>query len=69
MGLLVPPADAEALAGALVAVAHDEGLRASAAQAGPLWVRERFSIDRMVEETLAVYSQAIGIHFAGRRDR
>ena len=32
-------------------------------------ISQAFSIDRMVEETLAVYSQAIGIHFAGRRDR
>ncbi|MEY2746705.1 MAG: hypothetical protein RL112_1747, partial [Planctomycetota bacterium] len=61
-GLLVPPRDPEALADALVRVASDEGLARSAAEAGPAWVRERFSIDRMVDETLAVYEQALGVH-------
>lgn len=61
-GLLVPPSDPARLAEAMAAVAGDEALRRSAAAHGPAWVRERFSIDRMVEETLAVYEQATGVH-------
>lgn len=61
-GLLVPPSDPAALADAMCSVAGDGALRRSAAEEGPRWVRERFSIDRMVEETLAVYAQATGVH-------
>jgi glycosyltransferase involved in cell wall biosynthesis len=61
-GLLVPPRDVAALADALVRVSSDAALAASAAEAGPCWVAERFSIDRMVDETLAVYEAALGVH-------
>lgn len=43
-GLLVPPGDAAALAGALLAVAQGGGLRASAARRAPELAEERFSV-------------------------
>jgi glycosyltransferase involved in cell wall biosynthesis len=63
-GVLVPPGDPGALAAALVRIASDAELARSAASTGPAWVAERFSIDRMVDETLAVYEQALGVHLA-----
>lgn len=68
-GLLVPPNDPEALAAALVRVASDAELARSAAASGPAWVEERFSIDRMVDETLAVYEQALGVHLGKPANR
>jgi glycosyltransferase involved in cell wall biosynthesis len=63
-GVLVPPGDPGALAAARVRIASDAELARSAASTGPAWVAERFSIDRMVDETLAVYEQALGVHLA-----
>jgi glycosyltransferase involved in cell wall biosynthesis len=54
-GLLVPPNDSEALSLALVRLAADAGLRLRLAQAGWSRVRAHFGLERMVEETLAVY--------------
>jgi len=54
-GHVVPPRDADALADALIdLLTNDERARAFAA-AGFERVRKRFSVERMVEETLAVY--------------
>jgi glycosyltransferase involved in cell wall biosynthesis len=54
-GLLVPPGDPESLSGALVQLAGDAGLRARLGEAGSRRVRAHFGLERMVEETLAVY--------------
>jgi glycosyltransferase involved in cell wall biosynthesis len=54
-GVLVPPQDPEALAGALGRVWRDGELRGRLAAAGPGWVEERFSVEAMVEGTLGVY--------------
>jgi len=54
-GILVPPADVEALALAFVRLAREPALRTRLAAAGSERVRERFGLERMVEETLAVY--------------
>ena len=54
-GLLVPPSDPEALSLALVRLAADPGLRARLGEAGRERVRAHFGLERMVEETLAVY--------------
>jgi glycosyltransferase involved in cell wall biosynthesis len=51
-GLLVPPDDPEALAGALVAVLRDPG---GLGAAGLARARAEFSVSRMAERTLAVY--------------
>ena len=54
-GLLVPPADPEALSLALTRLAADAGLRARLGLAGESRVRVHFGLERMVAETLAVY--------------
>lgn len=59
-GVLVPPRDAPALARAIVALLRDESLRRRYGQAGLARVRERFTVDRMVAETAAVYSRLVG---------
>lgn len=59
-GLLVPPKDADLLAEAIVRVLKDRSLAASLAAAGAARVREQFSVERMVEETLAVYERLAG---------
>jgi L-malate glycosyltransferase len=59
-GLLVPPHKADALSGAILTLLKDEPLRRRMGEAGLARVRERFSVDRMVDETLAVYERVAG---------
>jgi glycosyltransferase involved in cell wall biosynthesis len=54
-GLLVQPRDHEAMAAALVRLLTDEPARRAMGAAGLARVRERFSAERMVQDTLAVY--------------
>jgi glycosyltransferase involved in cell wall biosynthesis len=54
-GALVPPRDAASLAAAIVRALNDEGWRRRTGEAGLARVRERFTVDRMVEQTAAVY--------------
>jgi L-malate glycosyltransferase len=54
-GALVPPRDAASLAAAIVRALKDEGWRRRTGEAGLARVRERFTVDRMVSETAAVY--------------
>ena len=54
-GTLVPPRDAASLAAAIVQALQDEGWRRRTGEAGLARVRERFTVDRMVSETAAVY--------------
>jgi glycosyltransferase involved in cell wall biosynthesis len=54
-GALVPPRDAASLAAAIVRALNDEGWRRRMGEAGLARVRERFTVDRMVEQTAAVY--------------
>jgi glycosyltransferase involved in cell wall biosynthesis len=63
-GLLVPPRDPEALARAIISVMSDSKLVRDLGTAGRRTVRDRFTIDRMVDETLAVYYRVL---FAKRR--
>jgi glycosyltransferase involved in cell wall biosynthesis len=56
-GFLVPPRDAEAMAGAIVRLLTDDGLRRRMGDAGLARVRNRFSAERMVQETLDVYER------------
>ena len=49
-GILVPPADADALAESLSRLASEPELRAELAQAGRLRVEERFDVERVAEE-------------------
>jgi glycosyltransferase involved in cell wall biosynthesis/GT2 family glycosyltransferase len=59
-GLLVPPDDAGALAGALVRLAGDAALRARLGAAARERVRERYGVERMVRETIEFYLTLIG---------
>jgi glycosyltransferase involved in cell wall biosynthesis len=59
-GLLAPPRDGKALAEAILQMLQDGPGRRRAAEAGFARVRERFSVGRMVEQTLAVYADAAG---------
>jgi glycosyltransferase involved in cell wall biosynthesis len=56
-GRVVPPGDAGALAAALVEVLQDRARREAMGAAGRRRFLERFTADRMVEETLAVYAE------------
>jgi glycosyltransferase involved in cell wall biosynthesis len=68
-GLLVPPGDPAALADALVQLCQDAALRRRLGLAGYRRVREYFSADRMVEETLAVYHEALAARGFGAMAR
>ena len=54
-GLLVPPRDHEAMADAIVRLLTDEHARRAMGAAGEARVREHFSAERMVQDTLEVY--------------
>ena len=56
-GRLVPPRDPEALAAALVEALQDPARRDAWGRAGRKRFEERFTADRMVEATLAVYAE------------
>ena len=55
-GLLVPPSDSAALAQAMLRLARDPDLRARLGRAGRERVGKVFGLERMVDETLAVYA-------------
>jgi glycosyltransferase involved in cell wall biosynthesis len=56
-GLLVPPHDAAALAGAIVKLLKDSALRTRMADAGLERVGTQFSVEKMVDGTLAAYGR------------
>lgn len=58
-GLLVPPGDHRALAGAITRLLGDSGFRARLGQTARERVIREFSADRMVEETTKVYTQVV----------
>jgi L-malate glycosyltransferase len=57
-GLLVPPRDHAAMADAIVRLLRDPVVRAEMAAAGEARVRAKFSVERMVDDTLNVYRRA-----------
>ncbi len=59
-GLLVPADDPAALAEGMVRLARNPALRRSLGEAGRRRVHDAFGLDRMVDETLAIYREAIG---------
>ena len=63
-GLLVPPRDARALADAIVRALRDASLRQRFGTAGLARVKARFTVERMVEQTAAVYARVGGRHHA-----
>jgi L-malate glycosyltransferase len=60
-GLLVPPRDHEAMANAIIRLLTDVRARRAMGAAGEARVRERFSAERMVQDTLAVYRR-VALH-------
>jgi glycosyltransferase involved in cell wall biosynthesis len=64
-GILVPPHNAAALADAIVRLLQDEALRRRMGEAGFERVRALFNVDRMVDETLAVYEHVAGTRREG----
>ena len=56
-GLLVPPRDPNALAGAIARLADDRELRIRLGQAARKRVLERFTVERVVGETMSVYRE------------
>ena len=59
-GLLVPAEDPPALAAALTHLLDDAALRGRLAALGPPRVREAFTVDGMVDGTLALYRELLG---------
>ena len=58
-GVLVPPADPDALAQAVIGLLKDPERARRMGEAGRALVRERFSIDAMVEGNLGVYRELL----------
>jgi len=59
-GLLVPPRDAHALADAILRALRDADLRTRMGAAGFARVNERFTVEKMVAGTAAVYARVAG---------
>jgi len=66
-GFIVPPRDPQALAAAITRLLADEQLRARMGVAGLARVRERFTVDRMIEGTLRVYERVLAQSTSGPR--
>ena len=58
-GLLVPPRDPEALAEAIIALLQDQERAEAMGRAGRARVEKHFSVERMVQETEALYEELI----------
>jgi glycosyltransferase involved in cell wall biosynthesis len=58
-GLVVPPANPAELAGAVAALLKDRPRAETMAEAGSRHVRRRFTIEQMVEGTLATYRRVL----------
>ena len=59
-GVLVPPRDHAAMANAIVTLLNDAPRRTQMGEAGLVRVRDRFTVERMVAETAAVYARVAG---------
>lgn len=59
-GWLVPPADAPALAGAIVALLRDPARAREMARAGQALVQTCYTMDRTMAQTTAVYAELLG---------
>jgi glycosyltransferase involved in cell wall biosynthesis len=59
-GFLVPPRDAAAMAEKLIVLLKDAQLRARMGEAALRRARDRFTVERMVNEIAAVYERLAG---------
>src|SRR3984885_10037510 len=64
-GLLVPPANPLALAGAIERLLDDPALAARLASEGRKFVHENFAVRRQIEQTAALYSELTGMRREG----
>lgn len=64
-GLLVPPADAKALAQALNRLLHDEALRRRMGVRALQWVQDSFSVSAMTRQLAEMYRQAVSTRTSG----
>jgi len=60
-GFIVPPRDHQAMADAIVQLLKEPALQERLGTAGRARVRDRFSADRMLRDTLRVY-QRVALH-------
>jgi glycosyltransferase involved in cell wall biosynthesis len=67
-GLLTPPRDAQALAGAMASLLDDDARRAAMGRAGRRAVEETFSMEQAIERTVALYHE-LAATGAGRARR
>jgi glycosyltransferase involved in cell wall biosynthesis len=58
-GLLVPPRDVPALAGAVRRLLDDAGLRSRLVDAAERRVHERFSLDRVAQDYVTLYRRLL----------
>jgi len=66
-GLLVPPADPEALAAALLRLAGDGDLRRRMGAEARRMVGEEYAVDEMVRRSVAFYEELIGVGAGGAK--
>jgi glycosyltransferase involved in cell wall biosynthesis len=59
-GRLVPPADVDALAAAILDLLHDLTSARAMARAGQALVRERYTVDATMARTTAIYAELLG---------
>jgi glycosyltransferase involved in cell wall biosynthesis len=58
-GDLVPVQDPEKLAEALLALIRDQGRREAYGRAGQAMARERFSLETVIDRTMAIYASLL----------
>ncbi|HUX08142.1 MAG TPA: glycosyltransferase [Acidobacteriota bacterium] len=59
-GALVPPGDPRALADRVLAILRDDAAKKAMTDGAAEWVRERYSVDAMVDSTVGLYREVLG---------